>query len=126
MVFADQDEVKFQSKFLENMMRRKYDRRKHGKRMILFAEEYKDTLEERKISLCNSGLQAVVQKWEKSQEPKEKSSNRKRSLSCSHLEEERKYPKPSTHFLPLLPEKYKIPKKVWDGKLWSKYICPSE
>ena len=49
------------------------------------------------------------------------SGKRKRSLSCSFLDEERRIPKQKTDFLPLLPEKYSIPRKaakedIWDGR----------
>ena len=49
------------------------------------------------------------------------SGKRKRSLSCTFLDEERKVPRQNTDFLPLLPQKYSIPKKaanedIWDGR----------
>ena len=60
-----------------------------------------------------------------------KEESRRRRHSCSFLDRKRDAPLPESSFLPLLLEKYKIPKKeakkeVWNGQLWTKYICPNE
>ena len=59
-----------------------------------------------------------------------KEERRKRRHSWSFLDRNREEPVPENPFLPLLPERYKIPKKgtkeEWNGELWRKYICPNE
>ena len=55
---------------------------------------------------------------------------RKRRHSWPSLDTTGEEPVLDHSFLPLLPEKYKIPKKAkkeeWDGQLWKKYIYLSE
>ena len=59
-----------------------------------------------------------------------KEERRKRRHSWSFLDRNREEQVPDNPFLPLLPERYKIPKKgtkeEWNGELWRKYICPNE
>ena len=59
-----------------------------------------------------------------------KNERRKRRHSWPSLDTMREEAVLDHLFLPLLPEKHKIPKKAkkeeWDGQLWKKYICPNE